>query len=235
MDKVQFFTLPNDMTKHDAIKPSDVLVYLYLKMHDNPEHRCFPSLKVLSKESGAAINTIRTSISNLVKNDYIKIVTKGRKHFYYFSDIKKFEMFSEEFLMNKDISFREKAYIAASQQYMFKDIENYGKMSYSRKELSNILNVSEDSIYRCDNTLKNKGYLLELDMGIKDLGTGCSEKEKLFKLKKVGQAFLWKLKEHDDSINELKEAEANKDKLIEQLTKRIEVLEARSQQHEFIM
>lgn len=67
MDNKQFFILPTKMTEESTLKPSDVLIYLYLKCYDNDEHKCFPSLAVLSKRSKAAINTIKKSINNLVK------------------------------------------------------------------------------------------------------------------------------------------------------------------------
>lgn len=217
--------LPNNMTGENRLKPNDVLTYLYLKSYDNSEHVCCPSLKRLSEDSGTSINTIRTCIDNLERNGYIKIDKVGRKHYYYFSSVKYFEPFSKEFLFNKDITFKEKAYIAASQQYMFKDVENYGKMTYSRKELSNKLNISEDSISRYDMSLKRKGYLEELDIKLKDLDSGCSKKEKLYKLKELGQAIIWKIKEHDLNIEELKQDSENKNKLISQLLKRVEQLE----------
>lgn len=224
----QFFTLPNNMTAENKLSPSDVLIYLYLKSYDNPEHQCYPSLKRLSEDSEASINTIRTCISNLEKCGYIKIKKIGKRNYYYFNSTKSFEPFSKEFLNNKNITFKEKAYIAASQQYMFKDIESYGKMTFSRKELSNRLNISENSIYRYDNSLKNKGYLEELDTQIIDVETGCIKKEKLYKLKELGQAVVWKLSEHDKDIEKLKQDNKSKDKLISQLIERVERLEKSS-------
>ena len=81
------------------------------------------------------------------------------KIFYTFNEYKKFEPFSPEFLKNSNISFTTKSYIVASQQYMYKDVENYGKMALSNRQLSKEINMSEATIRRCNNELVSKEYL----------------------------------------------------------------------------
>lgn len=221
----QFFKVPNDMTKESNLKPNDVLIYLYLKSHDNPEHQCFPALSTLAKESGASINTIRNSIKNLEDNGYIARKKIGKYYCYYFSDNKKFQPFSPEFLHNEKLSFKEKAYIAASQQFMFTDIEGYGKITFSKEQLAKLLNMSTDTIYRLDNSLENKDYLIKVNTKLRNQETGCLQQEKLFKLGQLGQAILWQIKENTEDIQQLKENDKAKDILIKQLISRIEKLE----------
>ena len=70
-ENLQHVQVPNDMgTKN--LTPKDQLIYTIIKSHDNPTKGCFPSLQVLSKESGASINTIRDSIARLKEAGYIK-------------------------------------------------------------------------------------------------------------------------------------------------------------------
>jgi DNA-binding transcriptional regulator YhcF (GntR family) len=200
MDK--FISLPNDM-KNIEIK--DRLIYLVIKSHDNKKHECFPSLQCVSKESGIGIKAIRDSIKRLEEAGYLTVNKKDGKNYYLFNSCKKFEPFSEEFLKRKDLSPTTKGYIAAIQQYMIKDIEGVGKISYSNRELAKNINTSEFTVRKCNLELVKNNFLTTIKNIQKDLETGCLTETKLFKLEELGQAIIWKLKEHEDRLKYLED------------------------------
>ena len=188
-ENLQHVQVPNDMgTKN--LTPKDQLIYTIIKSHDNPTKGCFPSLQVLSKESGASINTIRDSIARLKEAGYIKTELRGRKTYYTFDPYKKFEPFSPDFIKREDLSFTTKSYLIASQQYMYKDIENLGKLSFSNRELADQINMPESTIRRCNAELVSKDYLTILKNESKDIQTGCKTDTKLYDLNKLGQAVI---------------------------------------------
>lgn len=200
-ENLQHVQVPNDMgTKN--LTPKDQLIYTIIKSHDNPTKGCFPSLQVLSKESGASINTIRDSIVRLKEAGYIKTELKGRKTYYTFDPYKKFEPFSPDFISNPNISFTTKSYLIASQQFMYKDVENLGKLSFSNRELADQINMPESTIRRCNAELVSKDYLTILKNESKDIQTGCKTDTKLYDLNKLGQAVIWAICNHEDRIQQ---------------------------------
>lgn len=191
--------LPNNMTEN--LKPSDLLIYLDIKRNMNNETKeSFPSLETVSKRTGASIPTIRKCINNLEEAGYIEVRKEGRKNIYRFLKYKEFEPFSYEFLDNPNLSFTEKAYIAASQQYMFKE-DGFGKTTYTNKELAQKINMSESSVSRCNKSLEKKEYLSIIETDVKDIETGLKIKEKIFYLNELGQAVIFALKAHNDKLN----------------------------------
>ena len=200
-ENLQHVQVPNDMgTKN--LTPKDQLIYTIIKSHDNPTKGCFPSLQVLSKESGASINTIRDSIARLKEAGYIKTELRGRKTYYTFDPYKKFEPFSPDFISNPNISFTTKSYLIASQQFMYKDVENLGKLSFSNRELADQINMPESTIRRCNAELVSKDYLTILKIESKDIQTGCKADTKLYDLNKLGQAVIWAICNHEDRIQQ---------------------------------
>ena len=216
--KNQHVELPNNTTKERKITPKDLLVYAYIKSHQNEVTlEAFPSLEVLHKESNASINTIRKCIQNLVDAGMLKIRVEGRKHIYSFPKVDKhFEKFSPDFLNKKDLTFIEKAQLAASQQYMFKDQETKdGIMQYSTNELSKLINLPETTVRRNLNSLINKGYVEIKE--IKDEYTGLVTKQKVYHLTKLEQAIVFILKNHEDRLNTHEEELNNQKEKLEQL------------------
>lgn len=200
-ENLQHVQVPNDMgTKN--LTPKDQLIYSIIKSHDNPTKGCFPSLQVLSKESGASINTIRDSIARLKEAGYIKTELRGRKTYYTFDPYKKFEPFSPDFISNPNLSFTTKSYLIASQQYMYKDIESLGKLSISNVSLSKEINMPESTIRKCNAELVSKDYLTILKNESKDIQSGCKTETKLYDLNKLGQAVIWALCDHEDRIQQ---------------------------------
>lgn len=206
--------VPNGMSDKE-LTMKDQLIYLVIKSHDNPQSGCFPSLKTIAFESGISIPTVRKSIERLEKAKYITVTKVGRKQYYKFSKYKKFEPFSDEFIKRKDITPTTKAFIVATQQCMFKDVEGLGKMSLTNEAVSKIINMSEDTVRRCNNELELKGFMTTVKNNNRDLESGCKTDTKLYNLQKLGQMIVWKLKEHEDRINKNTED-------IEKLNKKLE-------------
>lgn len=191
--------LPNDMTK-DGLTPQDLLVYISIKRYSK-NNEAWPSLPIIMKHCGASVNTVRNCISHLVDKEYITVKKVGRVNHYTFSPYKKFEPFSDDFLDNDKLTFTEKAYILSAQQYMFKDIENLGKITYTNKELASIINMSESTVSRCNKSLEIKEYLTTLKTSTRD-ENGNLVREKIFHLDELGQKIVWTLTKHDEEIKE---------------------------------
>lgn len=65
--------------------------------------------------------------------------------------------------------------------------------------------MSPSVIQRCDRSLQAKEYLTIVPTKTKDSETGLLKNEKIFNLEKFGQAVVFVLKNHEDSIQELKQ------------------------------
>ena len=227
--------VPNNMAK-DGISPREQLVYAVLHSYDNPEHKVFPSLDKLAERSQLSVPTVRASLKILEDAGYIKIEKKGRKNYYTFSKYINFEPFSDEFLDNKDITPTTKAYLVAAQQFMYKDVEGVGKLSYSNRVMSEHINMPESSIRKCNKELEKKNYLTV----IKNASLGDT---KIFNLNDLGQAIIWALQNHEERITQNTEKVADLEKRMEMLEKQLKskdellakLLKSKSQQDELIL
>ena len=178
----------NDEIQPD-LDPKDKLIYVAIRRYMNRSTlEAFPSYAAITKDTGAAAKTIRKCVDNLVRANYLQTRREGRKLIYTFNNKKQFEPFSYEFLDKPELSFTEKSYIVASQQYMFKD-ENEGRIEYTNKELSSLIKMPEATISKCNRSLEIKGFL-----------QGASELTKRFQLRELDQLFIWKFKEQDEKI-----------------------------------
>jgi len=203
--KEQHFQVPNKMNEHD-LEPKDQLIYLVLKSHYNGKTgKCFPSLQTIATEAGTSIPTVRESIKNLQKSDYIDIKKIGRQNYYTFKKYINFECFTPEFLQHMDLTFRTKAYLVACQQFMYKDSSGIGKISFSNRTLAEKINLPESSLRKCNMELIRKSYLDIVKNDNKDLETGCQTDTKIFKLNKLGQAIICAVLDHEDRLQELEE------------------------------
>lgn len=196
----QFVQLPNSMT--NELQPKDLLIYLYIKSYANKDTKeAFPSLETLRSDSGASINTIRSCIKRLEEANKIHIRKEGRKNIYSFPEFDDgFEPFSYKFLDKKGLTFIEKAYLVASQQYMKKK-DGEGIIQYSNRKLSEIINMPESTIRNCVNSLTTKGYM-DVQEYIDEF-TGIQSKQKVHHLNKLEQAIVFVLKNHDTRINKV--------------------------------
>ena len=193
----QHYQLPNSM----KVTAKDKYVYLMLKFYDGKEG-CFPTLETLSKNFGLNTKTIRTSINRLEKAGYIQIEQHGRKNYYQFTKYINFEPFSPEFMKSKEIPTGVKVYIAGIQQYMYKDVENLGKLSYTDCQIAKLLGMSQPTVNRYHKKLKELGILYTMPSKKKDQETGCKSNIKVFQMDKLHQQIIWTLKEHEERLDE---------------------------------
>lgn len=201
-NNLQHTQVPNEMG-HANLDPKDQYIYVIIKSYQNAQtQKCFPSLQEIASKAKTSIPTIRESIKRLVDANYISIERIGRKNYYSFSEYKKFEPISPDFISNPNLSFTTKSYLVATQQYMYKDIENLGKLSISNVNLSKEINMPESTIRKCNAELVSKDYLTILKNENRDLQTGCKTETKLFELNKLGQAIIWALCDHEDRIQQ---------------------------------
>ena len=189
----QHVQLPTDDDK-DKLNPSEVLIYLTIKRHQNKEtQKAFPSLQTISEESGASVPTVRKIIKRLIDLNYIQCEKDGRKHVYSFSPHKYYEVFSYDFLDNKKLTFTEKAYLACSQKYMVKE-DGKGTISYTNEELSKLINMPKSTISKVNRSLESKNLLTVMENGLRTT--------KVFDMNAYGQAIVFILKNHEERIVE---------------------------------
>ena len=204
MEKIskQHVQLPNTLININPITPKDLVIYLAIRRFLNGKTgECYPSLATISKKAGAAINTVRKSIDTLEKTGYLIITKQGRKHYYGFPKDKTFEPFSFDFLDKEDLTFSEKAYLIASQQFMFKE-KGEGKITYSNKELAEKINMSEKTISRINQSLVKKDYLTIEKSNKLNPRTGIKINEKFYHLNQLEQAIVFTLTNHEERIQE---------------------------------
>lgn len=215
----QFVIYPHEEHEINSLTPADKLIYLVIRRYMNKDSMtCFVSYATITKDCGAAAKTIKKCVDNLVREGYLDTKKVGKRIVYKFNNKKKFEPFSYDFLDNPNLTFTEKSYIVASQQYMYKDAEE-GRISFTNKELSKLIKMSEPTISKCNHSLERKGYLY----GARDL-------VKRFQLRELDQLFVWKFKEQDEKIqkntNDIAEIKAKLKKLElenEELKKKLKV------------
>lgn len=212
----QYVIYPHEPESDKTLEltPQDKLVYIAIRRYmDRNTMTSFPSYAKITADIGAAQKTIKKCVDNLVAAGYLETRKEGRKIIYKFNNKKKFEPFSYDFLDKPDLTFTEKSYIVASQQYMFKDEKTQeGKIEFSNKELSKLIKMPEATISKCNRTLEAKGYL-----------EGASDFTKRFQLRELDQLIIWKLQDHEDRIQQ----NTND---IAKITKRLEQLEAENKE-----
>lgn len=201
MNENQHIQLPNRKENED-VSPREQLVYLALKSFMNKDTKeSFPSLRKISDILNINVNTIRKDIKHLEELDYIKIIKQGKKQIYKFNDYKTFEVFSYDFLYNKDLTSTEKAYLVATQQYMFKTQET-GSVSFSNNALSNLIHMPESTVSKCNRSLENKNLLTIVHNKNKD-DYGINTQTKIFKLAEFNEAVVNTLVDHEDRLSQL--------------------------------
>jgi len=197
--------LPNNMTVDDKLSSKDLLIYVSIRRYMNSiTKEAFPSLETIMGHASASKPTVRKCIENLKSLGYITVTKKGRNNLYKFNPHKKFEPFSYDFLDKEDLSSNEKAYLIATQQYMFKE-GGYGNVSYSDRKLADIINMSPHSVTKYNKSLLEKNYLSIIKTDKKDMETGLMINEKMFHLNELEQAIVFTLQKHEDRLNETDE------------------------------
>lgn len=190
-------------------------LYAYLRRYMNKDtYSTFVSLRTLQEETKLSIPTIQKYLNILEEEDHIKII-KGEKrcNIYVFNKgsslySKGFEMYTFEFIKNKDIPFKEKCALIAFQERMMNKDGGRGTISSTPLEMSNILNTSFSTYKRIEKDLINNNWITIMKSNVKDSETGCKKNIYTFDLEAIGQAVLFnqkKIAEHDEMLHEMQE------------------------------
>lgn len=225
---VQHVQVPHLTNDDLEITPKDLLIYACIRRYMNSKTlEAFPSLDTVSKDCGASKPTISKSIKILEKYNYLQAYKKeGKKNKFYKINVDKckhFEMFSFEFLDKSDLTFQQKAYILASQQFMIKE-NDLGKISYTDKELGEYIHLSERTISRYNHDLIKTPYLRIIKEAYNKNIDGNHKQVKCFNLPALGQALVCATIDHEVRISDNEE---KIDKLVSEnmsLRKDIEIL-----------
>lgn len=216
--------VPNVDLKREGLQMKDMVVYAYLKSHQNSSSgECFPSLQCLVQESGLSKPTIIKCIERLEKSGYIYIDRSGRYNRYTFSDYKKFEIYSFDFLYDKSFDIQDKIYIMNMQRYMYKDeISGRGVVQYSDFDIANMLNIDIRTLRKYEqHLLKNHNVMQLVPSKIKDPNTGLYINERVFDLESYHNLLCVKFRQIDDDVNTIKEENKRLWQEIDKLKKQI--------------
>lgn len=185
----------NDLT------PQDQLIYLGIRSFMNKDtYEAFPSQQTVADRIGCCDKTVRKCIKNLVDKKYIETRREGKKIIYKFNKLKQFEPFSYEFIEDKTISFTQKALLASTQQYMQNKDSGIGKVSYSKMELAEKINMPYSTLVKATRELANKEIIEIVKLNSKDGITGCNKQQMQFHLDKYHQGVVKVLFNHEQRI-----------------------------------
>ena len=196
----QFVILPKKEVG-DQLQKYEILIYVAIRRYMNKDTmKAYPSLDRIQKDTGVSKATIIKIIKNIINKGYMQQESKkGVGAIYTFNNEKSFEPFSYEFLDNENLTKAEKLQILCTQQYMFKD-NGVGKISYSDNELAERTGLNRHTIAKTNQSLMQKGFATQVSLATRDPKTGLINKETMYHLDEIGQAIVFKLKEHDDRI-----------------------------------
>lgn len=197
----QFVILPKK-ENGELLQKYEILVYVAIRYNMNAKTMtAHPSLQTIADRTGCSIPSIRKIIKDIVAKKYMTVeIKKGIGTIYTFSNEKSFEPFSYEFLDNPKLTKVEKLHILCTQQYMFKE-NGVGKITYSDAELSEKTGLNRHTISKTNQSLIEKGFAEQIILRSKNPETGLMDKETVFNLNELGQAIVFKLKEHEDRID----------------------------------
>lgn len=189
------------MCSTHKLEPFDLLVYASIKRFMNSTTReAWPSMTTLKALTGSGQDRIKASIEKLKGQYFETFIRAGRRVYVFSKRYKNFEPFSKEFLDMKNLTPLEKSYLIAAQQYMFKDINSLGKISFTTKALSYLINMPEWEIWKCDRALANKGYLDIVKTKKRNFETGLQFTERIYNMDKLGQQIIWLLNKNTERI-----------------------------------
>ena len=196
----QFVILPKKEVG-DQLQKYEILSYVAIRRYMNKDTmKAYPSLDRIQKDTGVSKATIIKIIKNIINKGYMQQESKkGVGAIYTFNNEKSFEPFSYEFLDNENLTKAEKLQILCTQQYMFKE-NGVGKISYSDNELAEKTGLNRNTIAKTNQSLMQKGFATQVSLATRDPKTGLINKETMYHLDEIGQAIVFKLKEHDDRI-----------------------------------
>lgn len=218
---MQHVQVPNMDLKSEGLTSVDPFVYACIKRYMNGKtHQSFPSMSTLTKDSGLTKPTLIKAVERLEKAGYISVKREfGKSSVYTFNEIKKFEIFSYEFIDNDSLTPKEKAYLVASQQYMFKHPENEtGTISFTTQRLAENLGISCNTLRKYEDSLKAKNILSLVPIK-NDNATGLPVYERVYQFAEFFNLLALKFQQTDEKLEE-------HDKAISDVTAELEKIKA---------
>lgn len=198
----QHIQVPKMNLRREGLTINDPFVYACIKKFMNNETKqAFPSNNTLVEVSGLNSKTITASINRLEKAGYFTVKREmGKPNIYTFNDYKQFEIFSYDFIDNPDLTPKEKSYLVASQQFMFKNAETMqGKISLSADKFANGIGLSLPTLRKYENSLKEKEVLTTVPIK-RDNATGLAVEARLYDFDKILNVIACKFNQHDQQI-----------------------------------
>lgn len=205
MENKQHVQVPDMDLTASGLKHIDPYVYACIKKYmNNTTKIAYPSMSTLEKLSGIKRFRLDASISRLEAAGYITVTRKfGYSNQYTFSDYKKFEIFSFDFLEDARLTPKEKAYIIMSQQYMYKKPDlNKGLITYSSMELSNKLGLSQPSLRAIEKSLQEKNVLQLVPISVRDENTGLANYMRIYNFDEFLNLLALKFKQTDETLEQ---------------------------------
>lgn len=207
--KNKYLTLPLELLQTKNYR--EVLIYLYIQLYSQ-KNISKPALKTLIDISNQSINTIRKLIKLLEKDDFISVDKTSNITKYYFKEKINSITICSNILLTNILSELEKYFLISLVPYS----DNNSCITMSNKELSNLINISESTISRCNKSLEIKQYLK------------VQNQNKIYNLKLILENNVEentnKIKALEKDIEMLKRALIEKDEKIKSLEQKSEII-----------
>lgn len=190
----QFTTLPDKITKNPDISVDDVVVYLMIKKHmNNTTRKAYRSLRDLSKECELSVAKVQKCIVHLNSTKYMIATSQGQRKAteYYFPADKEedFEMIALAFLLNEDLSAREKGLLAILQKHFKIDKDaKLGRVFLTRPEILTEANITQSMLTRIENGLSTKDIYKTLTSSARDEVSRIRKDQRLTDIEKTKQS-----------------------------------------------
>lgn len=200
----QHIQVPKMNLKEEGLTINDPYVYACIKKFMNNETKqAFPAIDTLVEVSGLSNKTIVASIKRLEKAKYFTIKREmGKPNIYTFNEYKQFEIFSYEFLDNPDLTPKEKSYLVASQQYMFKNANLLqGKITLSSEKFADCVGLTLPTLRKYEKELKKKEVLTTIPIG-RNNWHGLAVEARYYDFTKILNVIACKFQEQDQKIEQ---------------------------------
>lgn len=197
----QFVIIGNKCVLTDNLTPIDIVVYASIKRFDGPDG-CYPSLETLCNKTMLSKPTLLKCIKNLIRSKWMTCSCEGRGHYTYYTFLKdeQFEPVSYKFLDMKDLDINCKGYLICLQQFMYKNSVNEGAVMLSAEQISKMINMPVRTVYKVEQTLREKGILKISANKNTDLVTQSHNKIRKYNFDQYFQAIAYILRHHEDKL-----------------------------------
>lgn len=218
----QHVQVPKMNLKEEGLRFNDPYVYACIKRYmNNTTKTAFPSMAKLKTDSGLSEPTILASIKRLQDKGYIKVLkSDGRSNKYVFDDIKKFEIFSYDFLDNPKLTQKEKAYLVNTQQYMFKEpVAEKGIVEYDTNTICDLIAIDKRTLNKYEKSLQEKDVLTLIPVALRDPETGLNHYQRVYSFPEFANVLALKVNELSDDVEDIKSRLSNLERAYEHVLK----------------